>query len=170
MIGLLSTLRGQRTLRIDSGTEGIGVMDQIEMHGDPDRTPPEIGGWLLLLSLTLLIWQPIGLAVTGSQALSALPIRGLPMALVFVARALIAALGIAAGLAILRRRDGAVALTAVALVLAAMADVFILTTSYLPSNRMPGDTPFYIAGSLAYHGAWLTYLFRSDRVRRTFMA
>jgi hypothetical protein len=30
---------------------------------------------------------------------------------------------------------------------------------------MPGDTIYYVAASLAYHGAWLAYLWRSRRVR-----
>ena len=46
--------------------------------------------------------------------------------------------------------------------------VVVYTTPYFPNNRMPGDTPFYVAASLAYHGAWLAYLFRSRRVRNTY--
>jgi hypothetical protein len=55
-----------------------------------------------------------------------------------------------------------------ALVLSAATDVLVYTTPYLPSNRIPGDTPLYVAASLAYHGAWLAYLFRSKRVKSTF--
>jgi hypothetical protein len=35
---------------------------------------------------------------------------------------------------------------------------------------MPGDTIYYVAASLTYHGAWLLYLFRSKRVRATYAA
>jgi hypothetical protein len=38
----------------------------------------------------------------------------------------------------------------------------------MPSNRLPGDTIWYIALSLLYHGAWLLYLVRSTRVRNTY--
>jgi len=47
-------------------------------------------------------------------------------------------------------------------------DLVIYLSPYFPSNRMPGDAPLYVAASLAYHGAWLAYLFRSKRVRNTF--
>jgi hypothetical protein len=33
---------------------------------------------------------------------------------------------------------------------------------------MPGDTIYYIGASLAYHAAWLAYLFRSRRVKNTY--
>ena len=61
----------------------------------------------------------------------------------------------------------ALSLTRVALVLSAASDIFILTTPYYPNNRPPGDTPYYVAASIAYHGAWLLYLWRSVRVRNT---
>jgi hypothetical protein len=46
--------------------------------------------------------------------------------------------------------------------------MFVYLTPYFPNNRLPGDTPFYVAGSLAYSGVWLMYLVRSRRVRNTF--
>jgi hypothetical protein len=55
-----------------------------------------------------------------------------------------------------------------ALILSAAIDLVVYTSSYFPSNRMPGDTPLYIAASLTYHGIWLAYLFRSRRVKRTY--
>jgi hypothetical protein len=33
---------------------------------------------------------------------------------------------------------------------------------------MPGDTPFYVAGSLIYHAAWILYLRYSRLVRQLF--
>ena len=54
------------------------------------------------------------------------------------------------------------------LALSAATDVFVYTTSYFPNNRIPGDTPFYVAASLAYYSAWMAYLVRSKRVERTF--
>jgi hypothetical protein len=127
-----------------------------------------VRGWLLVLCALLLIWHPLSLALAASSVLDALAIRGLSLALVLALRLLVTALGIAAGLALLARRAGAVLLAKVALVASAATDVFVYSTPYYPSNRLPGDTVWLIAASLAYHGVWLAYLFRSIRVRNTY--
>jgi hypothetical protein len=54
------------------------------------------------------------------------------------------------------------------LVLSAATSLFVYTTPYWPNNRMPGDTPYYVAVTLAYYAAWFAYLARSERVRRTY--
>jgi hypothetical protein len=56
----------------------------------------------------------------------------------------------------------------VSLVASAAMDVFVYSTHYFPNNRLPGDTPLFIAVSLAYYTIWIVYLFRSKRVRDTF--
>ena len=94
--------------------------------------------------------------------------RGLPLALVLMLRLLVTALGIAAGLALLARRGAAVALAKTALVASAATDLFVYLTPFYPNNRLPGDTVWYVAASLLYHGVWLAYLFRSTRVRNTY--
>jgi hypothetical protein len=147
------------------------VGDSLEPNA-PAVTPPDavngVGGWLLLLSRLLIVGQPINLALSASTALDALPIRGLPLALVLIARLLVTSLGIAAGLALSGRRPGAVILTKWSLVLSGAMDVFVYTTPYYPNNRFPGDTTLVVGASLAYHAVWLAYLFRSRRVRNTF--
>jgi hypothetical protein len=50
----------------------------------------------------------------------------------------------------------------------AVIAVFVYTTPYFPNNRLPGETPWLLAASLAYYTIWIAYLFRSKRVRRTF--
>lgn len=130
--------------------------------------PRGINGWLLVLCVALLVWQPVNLARSGASTLGALTVRGAPAALALAARLVVVAVGIAAGLALVDRRAGAVTLAQIALVLSAAMDLWIYATPYLPNNRMPGDTPFYVAASLAYHAAWLAYLARSKRVRNTF--
>ncbi len=132
------------------------------------RGPAGVRGWLLVLCALLLIWQPLSLGLAGSIVLDALPIRGLSLALVLTLRMLVAAMGIAAGLALVARRAAAVMLAKVALVASAATDMFVYSTPYYPSNRLPGDTVWFIAASLAYHGIWLMYLVRSTRVRNTF--
>jgi hypothetical protein len=87
---------------------------------------------------------------------------------VLIARLLVTALGVAAGLALTNRHAVALSLARVAVVVSAAMDLFVYLTPYVPNNRMPGDTPIYIAVSLAFWGAWLAYLFRSRRVRNTY--
>jgi hypothetical protein len=136
-------------------------------HTARDR-PAGVRGWLLVLCALLLVWHPLNLALAASAVVEALPLRGLPLALVLIVRLLVTAIGIAAGLALLARRPGAVPLARVAVVTSAAVDVFVYSTPYYPSNRLPGDALWYIALTLVYHGVLLGYLFRSARVRNTY--
>jgi len=132
------------------------------------RDPEGVGGWLLVLCGLLLLWHPLSFGLLASHALDALPLRGLPLALVLAGRLLVTALGIAAGLALVTRRPAAVRLAIAALAASGAADLVTYLTPYMPSNRLPGDTIWFVAGSLLYHAAWLMYLVRSTRVRNTY--
>jgi hypothetical protein len=127
----------------------------------------EVRGWLLVLCLILLVWQPVKFAVEASAAMAALPVRGLPVAIVLLVRLLVTAFGAAAALAIMRRRQAAIRMTIAALAAAAAVDLFVEFTPYFPSNHMPGDAPLYAAWSVAFYGAWAAYIGRSARVKRT---
>jgi hypothetical protein len=131
---------------------------------------PGVGGWLLLLSLLLRVWHPLQAAAAAPGALAALPVRGWPLAMLLAVRVGVAGVCFAAGIALTRRSPGAVRLTAAALLLSAGIDLVVYLTPIFPNNRMPGDTPYYIAATLLYHAAWLTYLARSRRVAATFEA
>jgi hypothetical protein len=135
---------------------------------DSAREPSGVGGWLLVLCLLLLLWSPVSSALVASSALSALSVRGPSVAVALVVLTLVTSLGVAAGIALVSRRGPAVTLATAALIASAALDVVIDTTSLLPSNRMPGEAPFYAAAALAYCGIWLAYLFRSKRVRNTY--
>jgi uncharacterized protein DUF2569 len=137
-------------------------------HAGTSPAPTGVGGWLLLLCALLLIWHPLNFAIAAASSLDALRLRGLPLALTLGGRLIVTALGIAAGLALLARRAGAATLAMAALAASAASDLVIYTTPYMPNNRLPGDTRWYIAGSLLYHAAWLLYLVRSARVRNTY--
>jgi len=130
--------------------------------------PAGVRGWLAALVVLLLVWQPISLALTTSNLVDEVSIRGVSLALALALRLLAAAFGIAAGIALAGVRPYAVGMAKLSLVTSAAVDVFVYSTPYVPSNRLPGETPFYVAGSLTYHGVWLLYLFRSRRVRDTF--
>lgn len=145
-------------------------MDSQDSSAAREGVKSGIGGWLLLLCLLLLVWQPASLALSGAGALDALPVRGLPLALVLVGQLLVASVGVGAGLALAGRRPGAVTLAKWSLGLSAAMDLFVYTTPFVPSNRMPGETPLVVTASLLYYAIWLAYLFRSKRVRNTFQA
>lgn len=132
------------------------------------NTRQGVGGWLLVLVLLLLVWGPVSLGFVASSAMASLPIRGVPLGVLLLVRVVVTAFGIAAGLALAARRGIAVPMAKAALVLSALMDLVVYLTPYFPSNRMPGETPFYVGASLAYHGAWLAYLSRSKRVRETY--
>lgn len=116
----------------------------------------------------LILWQPVSLGLVGSSALNSLSVRGLPLALVLLGRIAVAAVGVAAGLALWRRRPGAVTLARASLLLSAAADVFVYSTPYFPNNRPPGDSTLILAASMLWYGIWLMYLWRSKRVRQVF--
>jgi hypothetical protein len=136
------------------------------VFGDP-RAPAAVGGWLLVLCVCLAVWQPLNLAVAASAAMAALPVRGWPLGVLLGVRVVVTALGVGAALAIIGRRPGALALTRTALVVSAATELVVYGTSVFPNNRAPGDTPWYVAWTLVFHGGWLLYLWRSTRVRAT---
>jgi Ca2+/H+ antiporter len=127
-----------------------------------------VRGWLLLLCRLLVVFHPLSLAVTASGALGALSVRGTAVASILIFRLVVVGFGMAAGRALQHVQPGAVTLARAALLASAATDVFVYTTPYFPNNRAPGDTPLYVAATLAYHGAWLLYLTRSERVRATY--
>ena len=131
--------------------------------------PRGIGGWLLLLSRLLLFGEPINAASAALTAIGALPIRGLPLALILTLRLAVAAVAIAAGLALSGRHHGAITMAKASLALSAATAVLVYVTPYVPNNRMPGDTPLYVAATLAYYSGWFAYLTLSRRVRMTFV-
>ena len=141
------------------------VKQQLEPQGS---SKTGVGGWLLLLCAVLLVWQPLSFGLLASSVVSEIAFRGLSFAVVLVARLMVTALGIAAGLALAARRPSAVTMAKASLVASGATDVFIYSTSYFPSNRMPGDAPLYVAASLAFYGIWFAYLSRSKRVKNTF--
>ena len=129
---------------------------------------PGVRGWLLVLCAWLLVGQPLAAGAVAASLVDAVAVDGWPVAALLLLRVTVVAVGIAAGLALVARRPAAVAIAKVSLIFSAITDVVVYGTPYFPSNRMPGDTPLYIAGSLVYHGGWLIYLVRSRRVRDTY--
>src|SRR4051812_30437966 len=126
---------------------------------------PRVGGWLLVLCLLLLVWQPLSFGLVASTMVGRLSARGVPLALILVTRVVVVGFGIAAGLALLARSPGAVTLAKLSLALTGVLEVFVFSTPYFPTNLPPGDTEFYAAVSILYAVVWIGYLTRSKRVR-----
>jgi hypothetical protein len=168
-----STVAVRREMRGDEVPISMYSMVVPSRDGVNDKArPPQsgVGGWLLLLCLLLLVGQPVLLAIGAARALGALPMRGLPLALVLVGELMVAGLGVGAGMALLGGRRGAATFATWSLVLSAAADLFAYSTPFLPNNRPPGTTPIYMAASMMYYAIWIAYLSRSRRVRNTFTA
>jgi Protein of unknown function (DUF2569) len=144
------------------------VPQRDEVNEQTRETPSGIGGWLALLCLLLLVWQPLTLALSIARSLTSLTIRGLPMALVVLAQLMVTGAGVAAGLALMGTHPGAVNFTKWSLVLSAAMDLFVYATPFLPNRRLPGTTPLFVGASLTYYAIWIAYLSRSRRVRNTF--
>jgi hypothetical protein len=127
-----------------------------------------IRGWLLVLCVLLLVWQPFSLATMMSGLVDELSMRGAGLGIILLARLLAAGLGIAAGLSLLQRKPGAVSIAKTSLVFSAAVDVAVYATPYSPNNRPPGDATIVLAASLGYYAIWFAYLVRSKRVKTTY--
>ncbi|HUR34901.1 MAG TPA: hypothetical protein VM032_13960 [Vicinamibacterales bacterium] len=125
---------------------------------------PAVGGWVRVLALLLTVWEPVACAVAASGAFNAISVRGVPVAVVLGARLASTALCVAAGRSLLDRRPAGPRLARVALIASAAVQLVAYLTPFFPSNRLPGETPVYVAFAIVYYGAWLTYLARSKRV------
>ena len=126
------------------------------------------GGWLMLLSRILLVYEPLALALSLSTLLPMIAIRGPLVIAVVVVRVMVAGLSVAAGLALRDLRPHGRTLATAALLSGGVMGLIILNTRILPSNRVPSDDLLYSAVLVAHHGAWLLYLWRSSRVRGLF--
>jgi hypothetical protein len=125
-----------------------------------------IRGWLLLLALLLTVWEPLNLGLVASAVLPRITDRPAAL-LVLGARLLATAVGLAAGVALFRRRPHAIRLTTIALVLSS-ATALLMLARWFPANRPPGTRVPLILLTLVYNAAWLWYLRRSKQVRQTF--
>ena len=148
------------------GVNDVNDVNDVNSRVDPMTSG--VGGWLLVLCLLLLVGQPVNLAIGAARALGALPIRGLPLALVVLGQLVVTGIGVGAGLALLGQRRGAATFAKWSLLLSAGMDLFVYSTPFVPNNRLPGTTPLFVIASLTYYAVWITYLFRSKRVRSTF--
>jgi hypothetical protein len=115
-------------------------------------------GWLLLLSVILLVWQPRNFAIELLTTLPSLGMRGAVALVELLAHGAVAVLCVAAGWALWTATPHGPALAAVALIVSAIAGVQSLYWSILPSQTMPGDHLPLAILIVAHATAWLAYL------------
>lgn len=126
-----------------------------------------MGFWLRLLSILLIVWEPLSLAPGIARLLPTLADRGYGVALLLTARVIVAGVAVAAGLSLWNRRPHAISLARVALVLSAVSQLVPLLTLLLPTS-LPPDRRVLVAGVvILYYSAWVALLSRS-RVRTMF--
>ena len=118
-----------------------------------------------MLCAFLLLWQPLSVGLTASATLDAVLIRGFAAIAILFLRLVVTAVGVGAGLALLGRRPGAVAFARLSLLASAATDLFVYLTPYYPNHRAPGETPYWVAGTVLVYGGWLAYLTLSPRAR-----
>ena len=113
-----------------------------------------------LLIFVLLVFEPATLALVVSASLDRLVNRGPGAILLLVARLIVAGIGVAAGLALWRRRPGGVALARLAMALSLAAVLVTHLTHLWPGRLPPGLEGPALAALLVYYGGWLTWLLR----------
>lgn len=127
-----------------------------------------LGGWLLALALLLIVGEPLTLAQEVSRLLPTIGMHGPAAIALLLLRVIVAAFGVAAGLAILGRQPSAAGMAKLAVVLLGIVSLVVVLTPILPTNRLPGTTGPIVVIIAVYYGGWFLYLCRSRRVRRTF--
>jgi len=127
--------------------------------------PAALHGWLLVLSRVLMIWEPLEFAVAASGAYNAVTVRGLPVLLVLGARLVGAVFSVAASRGLANRHAGSPMLAVAALAVTGATRILAFVTPWFPSNRLPGQTPFYVALTLLFYGGGIVYLLVSRQAR-----
>jgi hypothetical protein len=126
-----------------------------------------VAGWLLCLCALLIVWEPLSAAMLASRLLPSLADLDWPALAILGGRIFSAAVGISAGIGIWNRREHAVGLVKLTLVLSGFSNLAALATDHVPHSRLPGTTAPLIAVTLGYYAGWYVYLKRSRRVRAT---
>ncbi|MFN7980429.1 MAG: hypothetical protein U0Q11_01095 [Vicinamibacterales bacterium] len=136
-----------------------------ESRPPSETQPPALRGWLLILSRVLMIWEPLEFAIAASSAFNAIAVRGFPVVLVLLARLAGTVLSVAASRGLAQRHPGSPMLTVAALAVTGATRVVAYVTPWFPSNRLPGQTPIYVALTLAFYGGSIVYLLVSRQAK-----
>jgi len=122
---------------------------------------PRPTGRLLLLAVLLCAWEPLSLAFAASSDVAELVTDSAVRTAFLVFRLIVAAVGVAAGLALWNDRPHGLSLAKAALVLAALAA--LVRFVWFPGNTPPDLRLPYAAVLLGYNAAWFAYLLAIER-------
>jgi hypothetical protein len=127
-----------------------------------------VGGWLVVLILLLTVWNPASLAFHAASKVWTLGSQS-TLSLVFLGvRLILTSIGVAAGLALLLRRPGAVRFAQAALMLFGIEAVVRLSTRADLSAAPPGTRLPLALFLIAHNAGWYLYLQISRRVRAVY--
>ena len=119
---------------------------------------------VLLLIFILAVWNPASLALQASSRVWTIEMRSTLSLAFLAARLLLTSIGVAAGIALWRRRSGAVWLAKLSLMLFAIEAVVRLS-SRVDLGTVPPGTRLPLALFVVVHNsAWYLYLHLSRRV------
>jgi len=121
--------------------------------------------WLLVLILLLTIWNPAILALHAASAVWNLGSRSTLSIVVLAVRLAVTSVGVAAGIALWRRRPGAVWLAQLVLMAFGIEAVVRLATRVDLSSAPPGTRLPLALFIIAHNAGWYLYLQFSRRVK-----
>ena len=120
---------------------------------------------IVLLIVLLTIWNPASLALLAASSVAHIDSRSTVFLMFLGARVAITSVGIAAGIALSRRRPAAVALAKLALALFGIEAVVRLSSRIDLGSAPPGTRLPLALVIILHNAAWYLYLQRSRRVR-----
>ena len=125
-------------------------------------------GWLLILCVFLLVWEPLRLAGELTGSMGTMAMRGVAGAIELAVHAAVAAIAVAAGWGLWIRNPQAPAVASVAVALSAAVTIQSLCWSSLPGDAVPGERLPVSLMALAHAAGWIAFLRRSRRVRAVY--
>jgi hypothetical protein len=114
-----------------------------------------------VLALLLIVWEPAGLALVASSLVATLADRGIAAVAWLVARLLVTGFGVGAGMALWRRRPGAMRLTRWAVGLSLCAVMITALTPIWPHPLAPGVRGPATTILLAWYAGWWIWTLRA---------
>jgi uncharacterized membrane protein (UPF0136 family) len=123
------------------------------------------GGWLLVLSVFLFVWEPLRFADDLTGSLGTLAMRGTPGVVELAAHAATAIVAASAAWGLWVRNPRAPILASIAVAASSMVTIQSLYWTYLPGNVVPGEPLPLSILAIAHAAGWIAYLRKSRRVR-----
>jgi hypothetical protein len=124
-----------------------------------------VRGWLLLLCILLVVWNPATLAlVAAAHIATGLPRESVGIALL-AGRLFATSVGVAAGISLWNLQPGSVRLAKISLVLSSVEVAFRMASRSGLTEAPPGTRLPMALLTIAFNAGWYGYLAKSRRVR-----